>query len=491
MPNSDIANKDIAFSSALELLVLLESGKISSRELTDHYISRIEAHNPALNALAAQDFAAVRRSADAADSSRAAGEAGPLCGLPMTIKDALETKDLTTTSGAPEYKHHVPDQDAEAVARLRRAGAVIVAKSNTPYMSGDWQSFNPLTGCSNNPWDTSRTPGGSSGGAAAALAAGLSAADIGSDVGGSIRIPAHFCGIFGHKPSFGLVPKRGHIPGPPGTLHEADLSVLGPLARSADDLELLLNIMAGPKPADIAWQIALPEPRAVKGADLRIAVWADDPFSPVDSEVSGAVLNAAKAFEDMGAAVDYEARPDISFAEAHANYAVLMHALMTSSFPAKVRRALASRAEALTPDDQSHPAMQYRGAALTYAGALELMEQRARMQAAWADFFTRYDVLLCPPANAAAFAHDHQPDFWKRRIQVNGQSRPYGDLMHWAGLATGAHLPATAAPIGVNADGLPLGVQLIGPRQEDLTTISAARMLEAAGFAFTPPPDFA
>ncbi len=485
-----MSDAEIGFSSALELLQLMETGAVSSRELTEHYIARIETHDPALHALAARDFAAARAAADAADAERRQGRAGPLCGLPITIKDALETKGLTTTSGAPEYKAHVPAEDADAVARLRRAGAVILGKSNTPYMSGDWQSFNPLTGCTNNPWDLARTPGGSSGGAAAALAAGLSAADIGSDIGGSIRIPAHLCGIFGHKPSHGLISTRGHIPGPPGSLTPADLSVLGPLARSAADLKLLLNILAGPPPGDKAWSLALPPPRAESAGKLKVAVWADDPFSPVSAEVRDAVHTAASAFAEMGAAVDYEARPEIAFAEAQENYAILMHAVVTSGFPAKIRGALAARASDLAEDDQSHPALQARGAALTYAGALALKEQQARIRAAWAAFFTRFDILLCPPANIPAFAHDHDPNFWRRRIDVDGQSRSYGDLMHWAGLATGAHLPATAAPIGLTSKGLPVGVQIIGPHLEDMTPIAAAAMLEAAGFRYTPPPDF-
>ena len=486
-----MSNDTIAFKSALELMVLMESGKISSVELTQHFLERIKAHNSDLNAIAAHDTDAAIEDAKAADAARSSGEAGFLCGLPVTIKDALETEGLVTTSGAPEYKDHVPSRDADAVARLRAAGAVILGKSNTPYMSGDWQSFNAIYGCTNNPWDLTKTPGGSSGGAAAALAAGLSAADIGSDVGGSIRIPAHFCGIFGHKPSYGLVPKRGHIPGPPGSLHESDLSVLGPLARSAADLEIMLNVLAGPREGEIAWQLALPEARATKAEDLRVAVWADDPFSPVEGEVVSAVHTAAEALAGIGASVDYQARPDISFPDAHENYAILMHALMTSTFPAKVRNALASRAAGLGENDKSHPALQYRGAALSYAGSLELLEKQARMNAAWAMFFTEFDVLLCPPTNVPAFPHDHNPNFWKRQIDINGEARSYGDLMHWAGLATGAHLPATAAPVGRTLSGLPLGVQIIGPYQEDLTPIEVAKMLESEGFGFSPPPDYA
>ena len=486
-----MTDPELAFAPASTLVALMEDGRVSSEALTRLFISRIEAHNGAVNALAAHDFEAALEQARAADAARARGEAtGPLHGLPMTIKDALETKNLSTTSGAPEYKEHVPSEDALCVARLRSAGAIILAKSNTPYMCGDWQTFNALYGTSNNPWDPERTPGGSSGGAAAAVSAGFSAADIGSDIGGSIRVPAHFCGIFGHKPSFGLVSSRGHIPGRPGTLKAADLTVIGPLARSAKDLELILKVLAAPTPEERAFSLTLPEARAKNPEDLRVAVWGDDVFSPVDTHIAAAVTDCAEMLREAGAQVDFEARPKLDFARTFENYALLMHALMTSDFPAKIRAHLARRAGELDAGDKSHGAMQMRGAALSYAQALELMEEREQIKAIWAQFFEHYDILLCPPANVSAFAHEQNPDFWAREIIVNGKARPYGDLMHWASLATGAHLPATVVPMG-QSGGLPVGVQLIGPYQEDLTPIEAAGMIEKMNGGFTAPPDFA
>ncbi len=484
-------DNELAFAPAHQLLGLMAAGEISSLELTRLYIARIEKYNDSLNAITTHDFDAALRQAVNADTLRASNEKlPPLHGLPMSIKDALETKGLKTTSGAPEYKDHIPETDADSVSRLKQAGAIILGKSNTPYMSGDWQAYNSLFGTSNNPWDQTRTPGGSSGGAAAAVAAGLSAADIGSDIGGSIRIPAHFCGIFGHKPSYGLVSTRGHIPGKPGLLMQADLTVIGPLARSARDLELIFSVIAGANPGEKVWRLALPPARAKTPENLRVAVWADDKFSTVDTDISKAVRACGEQLRDAGAKVDFDARPALEFNEAYENYAILMHALMSSDFPAKIRASLTRRAQSLPENDKSHPAMQARGAALSYAAALGLIEKCEQMKVLWAQFFENFDVLLCPPANVTAFTHQHDPDFWARQIEVNGQKIPYGDLMHWPSLATGAHLPASVAPAGLTPEGLPVGVQIIGPYQEDMTTIAAACMIESlnGGYKSTPAP---
>ena len=246
---------ELAFTPAAELARMISSKKLSARELLDHYAERIQKHNPALNALVVQDLDTARARADEADAATAKGESwGPLHGIPMSIKDAFEVKAMVSSGGAEALKDHVPEQDADAVARLRAAGAVLMGKTNVPLYSGDWQSYNDLYGRSNNPWNLDHTPGGSSGGAAAALSAGLVAAEIGSDIGGSIRVPANFCGLYGHKPSFGMVSQRGHIPPAPLGIGSADLGVSGPLGRSVADLEIMLGVMAaaqtgGPGPA--------------------------------------------------------------------------------------------------------------------------------------------------------------------------------------------------------------------------------------------------
>ncbi len=277
---------DAAFASAGELAARLRQGEVSSRDLLDLFLERVEKLNPRINAVVTVDAARARAEAEGADEALARGdEVGPLHGLPMTVKDSLETEGMLTTSGAGELAGHVPAKDAVAVARLRSAGAIIFGKTNLASYASDVQTFNDLFGTTNNPWSTERSPGGSSGGAAAALAAGLTALELGSDIAGSIRNPAHYCGVFGHKPSYGLVPLRGHIPGPPGTLAEMDLGVAGPLARDADDLELALDAVAGPLPEDAAYRLRLPPARGSSLQDYRGAAWLDDPFCPIDSEV--------------------------------------------------------------------------------------------------------------------------------------------------------------------------------------------------------------
>jgi len=480
---------DFHTMSAMALAEAVAGGTISSRDLLDLFAARIEAHNGALNAVVALDMDRAR--AAAADEATAKGERwGPLHGLPITIKDAFETEGLVTTCGDPALKNYSPARDAEPVARLKSAGAIVIGKTNVPYLVGDLQTFNAIHGTTNNPWDVALTPGGSSGGAAAAVAAGMSAFELGSDIGGSIRIPSHFCGLFGHKPTFGLVSQRGHIPPAPGALAQPDLCVAGPIARSAGDLAPLLSIMAGEPDGSQARRSDLPPPRRERPEGLRIALWLDNPLGDVDAEVAGAVEAAARALEREGARIDERARPGFSFADAYETYAVMMFAIITTDFPARIHDALVANAANAKPGDTSHDALMARGAALTHAQWLALNQTRARLMAKWAEFFEDVDVVLCPPVQIAAFPHDHRP-VSERTLKVNGAKRPYLDVLHWAGLATGCHLPATVAPAGQTSAGLPLGVQIIGPHGEDLTAIAVARMLEALHMAFEPPPGFA
>lgn len=478
---------DLAFASATALSVMLADRKISATELFDHIAARVDAHNGTLNAIVTQDRDTARLQALAADAALARGaRTGPLHGLPVTVKDAYEVAGLPSTGGHPQLKNHVPARDAAPVARLRCAGAIIFGKTNVPFLSGDFQAHNDIYGTTNNPWDVTRTSGGSSGGAAAAVAAGLSAFETGSDIGGSIRTPAHFCGIFGFKPSFGIVPKRGHIPPMPGGLAESELSVAGPLARSAADLELLLDILAGAPDEDPAWHLALPPARRTTAAGLRIALWAEDPFTETDNETSGLIEQAARALEREGAVIDASARPAFSFARAFSAYARLMHAIIANDFPPKIRDRLIARAASAELDDTSHEALQALGAAMSYADRLELGREQAQIMAHWAAFFRDYDAVLCPVAPVPAFPHDHRA-MSERRIDVNGRERPYLDLIHWAGLATGSHLPAAVAPVGRTAAGLPVGVQIIGPHLEDRTPLAVAAMLERTLGGFVAP----
>jgi amidase len=431
--------------SGADLVHALRNREINSRELLEDYLNRIDELNPALNAVVTLDVDAARAAATAADEATTRGhDVGVLHGLPITVKDAFETAGLRTTSGAPELAGYVPARDADAVARLRAAGAVVFGKTNLPVFAMDWQSANPVFGVTNNPWDLTRTPGGSSGGAAAAVSAGLTGLELGSDIRGSLRQPAHNCGVFALKPSFGLVPVRGHIPGPPGTLSAPDMAVAGPIGRSADDLDLALDVLAGPdEAAATAWRLRLPAPRGRSLRDYRIAVWLDDPVCPVDGAVLEVLTAAVEELRRAGAHIDDAMRP-VDLAEASEVFEALFAA-----------RGLARRRE-LEPRGRAPPA----------AGAR------------WQQYFTRFDVVLTPVSPVAAIHHDLAGSVDSRTITVNGMQRPYTDQSTWTGLAGAAYLPAVAAPVGLARDGLPVGMQVIAPYLEDRTAIDVARHLE-------------
>ena len=480
---------DVGLRTATELVASLRSKELSSRELLDHYLERVERLNPELNAVVTLDAERARERAVELDERTARGDfAGPLHGLPMTVKDVFETEGVRTTSGAPELADHVPGHDAVVVERLKAAGAVIFGKTNTPLYGGDLQTYNDVFGTTNNPWDLTRTPGGSSGGAAVAMAVGLSALECGSDIGGSARNPAHFCGVYGHKTTHGIVSTLGHIPGPPGSRVEADLGVVGPIARSASDLDLALGVLAGPSPdRSIAWRLELPAPRHERLADFRVAAWLDDPHAPVDGSVRMILERVADDLRAAGVKVDDAARPVEDLAQVDAIYQRLLQGVMAGGLPQPVFDAMVAQAASLGSDDDDARARMIR--AITqrkrdwnFADAV-----RHKIRARWAEFFTRFDVLLAPAACTAAFPHDHRP-FEQRTISVNGTEQPYFCHLSWAGLATAPLLPATVAPAGRTTDGLPVGVQIVGPYLEDRTTIAFARLIADVIGGFEPPP---
>jgi amidase len=483
---------DIAFRSALELVVAIRNREISSRELLDHYLKRVEQYNPKLNAIVTLDVERARKRADEADAALARGEQwGPLHGLPMTIKDTMETAGLRTTAGAPIHAEHVPMQDAPAVARLKTAGAIVFGKTNTPVFAMDVQSYNPIFGTTNNPWDVTRSPGGSSGGAAAALAAGLTGLELGSDIGGSIRNPAHYCGVYGHKPSFEIIPLRGHIPGPPGSLTGADIAVLGPLARSAKDLSLALSILAGPDEDEgVAWRLELPTPRRGALREYRVAAWLDDPACPIDAEVRNRHEAAVAVLRKEGVKVDDQARPGFQFAEALRTYLRLLWSATSPGLPAEVFQGFVEMTGQLPPEDDSVLSHLAHGSTQRQRDWLMLNEARAQYRARWAEFFKNYDVLLCPITPTAATPHDHSEPMMARTIQVNGQSRPYLDSISWAGVIGMAYLPVSMAPVGRTSQGLPVGMQVVGPYLEDRTTIDFARRLTEVIGGFEAPPGY-
>lgn len=483
---------DIAFRSALELVVAIRNREIGSRELLEHYLKRLEQYNPQINAIVTLDAERARKRADEADQALARGEYwGPLHGLPMTIKDTIETAGLRTTAGAPIHADHVPARDAPSVARLKAAGAVVFGKTNTPVFAMDAQSYNPLFGVTKNPWDLTRSPGGSSGGAAAALAAGLTGLELGSDIGGSIRNPAHYCGVFGHKPTFDIIPLRGHIPGPPGSLTGADIAVIGPLARSAKDLSLTLSILAGPDDEEgVAWRLELPSPRRGALREYRVAAWLDDPACPVDNLVRSCHEEAIAALRKEGVRVDEQARPRFQFADALRTYLRLLWAATSPGGPPELFQNFVEMTGQLSRDDDSYLAHLTRGTVLRHRDWLLANEARAQYRTYWAEFFKNYDVLLCPITPTAAILHDHSEPMTARTLQVNGHPRPYLDILAWAGVIGMAYLPVTMAPVGRTSQRLPVGIQVVGPYLEDRTTIDFARRLSDVLGGFEAPPGY-
>ena len=480
-----------AFASATALAAAIRARELSAREALDAHLERVGRLDERLNAVVALDEEGARAAAEEADRALDRGRAtGPLHGVPMTVKDTWETAGLVTTSGSPHLKNHVPDRDADPVASLRAAGAVIFGKTNSPLMAGDLQTYNDVYGTTHNPWDLERTCGGSSGGAAVALATAMTPLELGSDIGGSIRTPSSWCGVYGHKPTWGVVPQRGHIPGPPGSLTEPDLGVGGPMARDPDDLAPALGVVAGPGEWDAtAWSLDLPAPRAQRLGDFRVAAWLDDEFCPVEAEVRSLLEDAAGALRSLGVAIDHERRPAASLADAMEAYLPLLGAVIGAGLPREPYERQRSVAQAGDADDHD-PAVRFaRAMTITARDAAKMGERRNHQRAAWRAFFEEVDVVLMPVVPVPAIPHDQGASLATRTIDVDGSRRSYLDLFNWIAPATAAHLPATAAPVGLTGAGLPVGLQIVGPYLEDATPIAFARALTRAGIAgFRPPP---
>jgi len=376
------------------------------------------------------------------------------------------------------------------VQRLIDAGAVVFGKTNLPRYADDMQSYNEIYGTTNNPWDPTRSPGGSSGGSAAALASGLTGLELGTDIGGSIRSPAHYCGVYGHKPSFGLVSRRGHIPPSPGVLSVRDISVAGPMGRAADDLDLALDVIAGPDKAQAtAWRLALPPARHADLKSYRVAAWLDDPACPVDEGVLAPLVQAVEGLRGAAVEVDDSARPDLGLADSHDIYVSLLYSVYGLSLPDDRFEHFAALAQELPATDTTTRARFARAVTQPHRDWLATEERRQQLRARWAAFFTDFDVLLAPVVSTAAFAHDHSQPMNQRTLVVNGAPRPYLDQLIWAGLAGVCYLPATAAPVGFTPAGLPVGVQVIGPYLEDRTPIDFARRLADVVGGYVRPPN--
>ncbi|KQW01268.1 amidase family protein [Rhizobacter sp. Root1221] len=440
------------FPTATRLVEALARGEATAIGLCEAAIERIERLDPAINAVVVRDFDRARAQAREADAALARGERRPLLGLPMTVKESFNVAGLPTTWGFPHAVALPVTEDAVAVQRLKAAGAVILGKTNVPVALGDWQSVNPVYGRTLHPLDPARTPGGSSGGAAAALASGMVPLELGSDIGGSIRVPAAFCGVFGHKPTHGLIPTRGHdFPGHTGA--PDTLAVAGPLARSADDLERALHVLAGPDTDEAtAWQLALPPGRHAHTAGQRVLVLTSHPSVPTARDVASAVEHLAARLADGGARVEHRSPLLPDLAAAHDTYMGLLLATVTRGNPNG------------PPPISAH----------TW---LDLMDRRFRLRTQWRQFFEAFDVVLAPAFSTVAFPHDDEADPALRALLVDGKPTPGTGPLAWPGVATLPGLPATAMPTGLTSEGMPIGIQLIGPAFGDLSTIRLAGAL--------------
>jgi len=478
------------FTSATRLAALIRRRKLGALDTLDAYLARLESHNPRINAVIVTRIEAARKEAKAVDRALAKGaKLGPLAGVPMTVKESFNLAGLPTTWGLTEHKGKPVAEDALSVKRLKAAGAVIFGKTNVPVLLADWQTFNPVYGTTSNPWDLTRVPGGSSGGAAAALAAGLTGLEMGSDIGASIRDPAHYCGVYGHKPTYGICSPQGHAL--PGSVAAQDISVIGPLARSADDLKLVMNVIAGPDAIDAqGWKFTLPKPRMKALKDFRIGVLLTHPTAEVDDSVQSAIEALGRWCAKQKAKVDFKARPDFDPSEAHRVFIAMVRAATSGRQSPEQFARWSKLAAKRGAQDMSYEAQAARGNTLLHKDWLNLNERRHQMRLAWARFFENYDVLLCPAAATPAFVHNQQGERWERMIDVNGKPQPGTTQMFWAGYSGMCYLPSTVAPVGFSKEGLPVGVQIIGPQYGDATTIELARLIEAGYCGFVRPEGF-
>lgn len=487
------------FAGATRIAEDIRTRRVRGAEVVTAYLERIERLNPALGAVVTVDADGALRQAEACDAAVRDGQPlGPLHGVPMTIKDAFETAGLRTTSGLEERAQHIPDHDAAAVARLRAAGVVVLGKTNLPPGVTGQETANPLFGRTNNPWDVTRTSGASSGGAAAALAAGLTGLELGSDSGGSIRQPAALCGVYGHFPTQGLVPTRGHVP---QVEHDEidthiDLMSVGPMARTPQDLAVALDVLAGP---DVygrrGWRLELP-PGPPSLRDFRVGVWLDDVDFPVDAEVLERLEAAVVAVEQAGATVDRRP-PAFSLAAAERVAFDLWIASSSQRNSDEQVAEMKARAQRFPPHDESRAARRARAEVMSHRDWLLLDAERRRLQRGWEECFDEVDVVLCPVVPVAAYPHDPRSDLVAdidhriaRTIEVNGRPRPYLDQLVWTTLVGMARLPATVAPVGLTAAGLPVGLQIVGRALGDRTTIAFAEHLADVVGGFTPPPGY-
>jgi amidase len=458
-----VAATDPALWTTTEQVAAIRRRELASVELLDAQLARVEGLDGRVNAVCTLSVDEARARATAADEATANGVSwGPLHGVSITIKDAIATAGIRSTGGSPSMLDHVPQDDAYVVAVVKEAGAIVYGKTNVPLWSGDLQTFNEMFGTTSNPWDLTRVPGGSSGGAAAAVACGMSSFEIGTDIGGSVRVPSAFCGVFGHKPSFGVIPTLGYLDEPNGGLTESDVNVFGPITRSAADLDLLFGLLAGPTPdRAVGWRLDLPPADVADLRRLRVATWFDEPAVRMDPEMIAVLEGVADQLVEAGVAVDRAARPQFDFTDTWQTGGWLIGAACNVSGGDR---------------DVSHNEWLFAD------------RERARRRQRWAEFFESVDVLLCPVTLAPAFPHQQEGTWATRGFVVDGESVPYYSLEAWPALIGSAYLPSTSAPVGRTAAGLPVGVQVVSPYLYDYRSIAVAGLITdlVGGYAVPP-----
>ncbi len=488
-----MAKSQWSYKTAIEISAALAARKVSAVELAQDAIGRIERHDAKINAVCVRDFGRALDAARAADAARARGETRPLLGIPLTVKESYNVAGLPTTWGMPAQKDFRPPEDALAISRVKDAGGVILGKTNVPLGLGDWQSHNDIYGTTNNPYDLGRTPGGSSGGSAAALATGYGPLSLGSDMGGSLRVPAFHCGIYAHKPTFALVASRGHLPPPqPPLPTDRDLAVIGPMARCALDLSVLLDVIAGPDPLEAgkAYRLALPPPRHDDLKGFRVLVIDTDPVMPTGAVVRSAIDRLAADLGKAGVRIERESRLWPDFAASSRLYMRMLLSFLSVGFPPEIYAAAVAAASNLPAHDMSLQAERLRGIALSHRDWVMADGARAHLRAQWRVLFKTFDAVICPIMPTPAFPHDHSAEQETRRINIDGKDHAYPDQLAWPGIATLPGLPATAIPTGLSPEGLPVGVQIVGPWLEDRTPLKLAELIEREFGGFVPPPEF-
>ena len=484
---------DLPFLPAHELARRIRRREVSALELLEVYLERIHRLGGPINAIVVLDEDRARARARLADEALARGQSwGPLHGLPMTIKESFNFAGTPTTYGHLAFAKNIASSDAVLVQRLQAAGAVIFGKSNVPASLADWQSFNPVYGTTGNPWDVNRTPGGSSGGAAAALAAGFTGLEMGSDIGASIRNPAHYCGVWGHKPTWGVLPQTGHELTPWATADFFDIAAVGPMARSAHDLQLAMSVLANPLEVVTAMgRVPLQwRERGTPPQRCRVAVLYDDAEAEVDDAVQAGLRNLVAFMRSEGVSVTEGAKP-VDSAEANEVYTLLLRAATGSHYDDATYAAAQARSATYAPDDQSYAARHFRGNTYSHLQWVRMDERRERLRQQWAAYFENFDLLICPVAPTPAFAHMQSGERWERLIPVNGHTQPSTDGLFWAGYPGIVGLPATAIPLGLSPQGLPVGAQIVAPAFGDPDALRFAAWIEDGFRSFVPPPGLA